>query len=308
MAVAKSIGSGLGAIFNNPGALALGLVAVGLFIFRDKISNFVQTGFDNFKFPEIKLPEFPTFPDITFPDFPQFPEITFPEFPDFTNIFQGFQDQLDSIVGGTIGGTTVSPTNPPSEPTPVDDPVLDSPLGPITPGENCVLMPDGTVVCDSGPTFDVCVAFPELCQTGPSNTDPFDGSEGFIGPVQPPGTLPTQPGFEVGPGSPFIGGPGTGMDVPLTGVTTFGDNLIDTLSEVLNIFTNLTASQASNLLFDNPGLTGNEFAQLNPFGSSSISSAGGDPEQIINNSSGDFSGLTPEQIANILTGGNINNF
>jgi len=116
------------------------------------------------------------------------------------------------------------------------------------------------------------------------------------------------------------GGQGSAITVPIGnelglgggtfqgGVTTLGDNLVDTLSEVLRAFPQLSASQASNLLADNQGLTQSEFSFVNPFGSSSLSSAGVDPDQIFNNSSGGFSGLTPEQIAQLLTGGNISNF
>jgi len=94
------------------------------------------------------------------------------------------------------------------------------------------------------------------------------------------------------------------------GLTTFGDNIVDTFGEVLNIFPDLRASQISNLLEEFQGLTSSEFARIvNPLDSiTSLSSAGGDPDQILRNSSGDFSGLTPEQISQLLTGGNINNF
>ncbi len=109
--------------------------------------------------------------------------------------------------------------------------------------------------------------------------------------------VPAGDEFGIGGGSGFIGG-----------VTTFGDNLVDTLGEVLQAFPNLSASQAANLLADNQGLTQSQFKFINPFGSSSISSAGVDPDQIFNNSSGGFSGLTPTQIAQLLTGGNISNF
>jgi len=102
--------------------------------------------------------------------------------------------------------------------------------------------------------------------------------------------------LNLGGGLSFIGG-----------TTTFGDNLVDTLTEVLRAFPQLSASQARNLLDDNQGLTQSQFLLVNPLGSSSLSSAGVDPDQILNNA-GDFSGLTSEQIAQLLTGGNINNF
>ena len=109
----------------------------------------------------------------------------------------------------------------------------------------------------------------------------------------------------VPPGDEFGIGGGTGF---IGGVTTFGDNLVDTISEVLQAFPGLTASQGANLLADNPGLTQSQFMFIDPLGSSSLSSSGEDPNQTINNSSGGFTGLTPEQIAQLLTGGNISNF
>jgi len=98
--VAKTAGSFLGGLFNNPGAL-IGLIALGgLFIFRDKISDFFQKGFDSFGKIDIDLPDFPEI------NFPSFPEINFPEFPDFSNIFETqntiLQTFLDSL--GQIGG------------------------------------------------------------------------------------------------------------------------------------------------------------------------------------------------------------
>jgi len=102
--------------------------------------------------------------------------------------------------------------------------------------------------------------------------------------------------LDLGGGLGFIGG-----------TTTFGDNIIDSFTEALSIFPDLTASQLSNLLAENVGLTGSEFALINPEGEINISSAELE-NQVLLNSSGDFTGLTPEQIAQLLTGGNINNF
>jgi len=78
-----------------------------------------------------------------------------------------------------------------------------------------------------------------------------------LGEVQPE-PLPPQIGFETE--SPLLGG-GPSF---IGGTTTFGDNIVDTLSEVLAIFPELTASQARDALEEFSGLTGNEFAQINP--------------------------------------------
>jgi len=74
-------GSFLGGIFNNPGVILLGGLAIALFLFRDKISEAVGglgEGLVNVNLPEIKLP------DITFPELPALPEL--PSLPD---IFRG---------------------------------------------------------------------------------------------------------------------------------------------------------------------------------------------------------------------------
>jgi len=144
---------------------------------------------------------------------------------------------------------TVSPTNPPSAPVPVDDPILDSPLGPISPGENCILMPDGTVSCDSGPTFDVCVAFPELCAPEtPFEKTPAEIAEeqafinslnpapaSFIPAPEPAPLIPLPPGF-TGGGPSFQGG--SINETPITCNSTLGF-IIDKLG--------VTASQAADI-------------------------------------------------------------
>jgi len=248
MAKASSIGGFFGGLLNNPGALISLIALGGLIIFRKDITNFFQKGFDSLKFPE--------FPDINFPDI-NFPDINFPEFPDFTGFFEDQNKFIQDILDKLIPGETFDPFNPPPEPTPVDDPILDSDLGPITPGENCILMPDGTVSCTSGPTFDVCIAFPELCGPPPGPDpgladEPSDAelfAKDFPGdsaippsPIIPPvfdPLPPLPPGFEVGgPGTGFGPPPGTISETPITCNSTLGF-IIDKLG--------VTASQASDI-------------------------------------------------------------
>jgi len=311
---ARAAGSFLGGLANNPAVVIIALVLGGLFIFRDRISAAVGglgeaigggLGDINIQLPEIKLPE------INFPEF-NFPEIQFPDFASlFENFFNQQNDLLSSLAGQTVGDITIPP--------------------------DTMVNPDGTVTSSTPPTssgggatqeqqdfaqaraaafdtlFNVDVLTGTQIQEAISNIefgdfaalsalvtsilslanfpeDQSGGGGGFVVPASDPTGL--------GGGGSFIGG-----------TTTFGDqtNIVDTLSEVLAIFPDLSASQAANALFANPDLTANEFAQITPF-QPSISSAGGDPDQIINNASGGFSGLTPEQIAFILTGGNISNF
>jgi len=70
----------------------------------------------------------------------------------------------------------------------------------------------------------------------------------------------------------------------------------------------LRANQIDDLLEQNQGLTASQFRLINPIPETSLSSEGVDPAQVLLNSASGFTGLTPEQIAQLLTGGNINNF
>ena len=197
MVKADSIGKGLGGFFSSP--FGLGLLALGaIFIFRDKISEFFQSGFESIGsglggvnlniLPSVELPSV---------DLPSF------EFPSF---------QLPDIFGA------------PSEPVP-QEPLITSTFG---------------TVPDSAPPIVI------------GDFNPFDTIGDETGIVVAPkdefGLV------EVTPGSTFTG----------AGITTFGDNLVDTLSEVLSIFPNLTASQARDALEENPGLTGSQFRLIDP--------------------------------------------
>jgi len=336
---ASAGGSFLGGLANNPAIVIIALVLGGLFIFRDKISEGLGglgEGLLNIDLPDINFPEI-KLPDITFPEF-NFPEFKFPDFkfPDFTDVFSGFQTQLDELFknqASILAGQTVQGQG--------EGQLIDIP-------EDTIVNPDGTVSSTTPPTstgagataadlafpqaraeafdtlFDLDVLTGSQIQSAISNIAFGDFSalaalivsiQSLASEQQDPTTQPMQ---ELLP----LDNMGIGFDVPFNdptglagggsfigGTTTFGDqtNIIDTLSEVLGIFPNLTASQAANALFANPDLTANQFAQITPI-QPSISSAGGDPEQIFNNTSDpSLSGLTPEQIFQKLFG-NITNF
>jgi len=316
--VGRGAGAGVGTALSSPfglGLLGVGAIIILLVIFRKDIGKF----FEGLKFPE--LPSFPDikFPDINFPEFPKLPDINFPEFPalpelpDFSGLFEGFQQQQTNFLQGITdlfgGGAIPKPTKM------VEDTGL--------------LSQEDALACKCGSTITqdafgnvqqlckICMGKPDeqLPSQDPALNVPL--TEGFVGGIGGGlldflGLTPAQEfaqskgGFDVPFNDPLgIGGGGSFIG----GTTTFGDdsNIVDTLSEVLNIFPNLTASQAADALAQNVGLTPNQFAQTDP-DIINISSAGIDPEQIFNQASGGFSGLTPEQIANILTGGNIQNF
>jgi len=320
---ARVAGRGVGAALSSPfGIAGLGIAAVIilLVIFRKDIGNFLG----NLKFPELpSLPDitFPSLPDINFPDF-KFPEITFPDFnfpdfkfpeinlPDFEGLFKDQQDTLSKIINDF--NLSISPAIP--KPTKmVEDTGLLSQeqLDLCQCGSSIVQDAFGNVnhVCKTCAGTDTQLPSQDPALNVPTFDNGFTGGIGgglldFLGLTPAQQFAQQKGGFDVpfndptglGGGESFIGG-----------TTTFGSGIVDTLSEVLAIFPNLTASQAADALAENSGLTKNEFAQISP-DIINISSAGGDPDQIINNASGGFSGLTPEQIANILTGGNISNF
>jgi len=298
---ARAAGSFLGGLANNPAIVIIALVLGGLFIFKDRISEAfasvgasIGEGIGDIELPTINLPE------INFPEFPAFPEL-----PDFSGLFQQQQDFLSNFINQInlgLSGDIPKPTKM----------VEDTGLGPL---ETCQC--GASIVQDAFGNVNVTCKQCEVTDTALPSQDPSlnvpDGDLGGLfggGLLDFLGLTPAQEfaiskggidinqfnNFGIGGGPSFIGGS-----------TTFGNNIVDTLSEVLNIFPNLTASQAADALAENQGLTANQFALVDP-DIINISSAGVDPDQIILNASGGFSGLTPEQIAFILTGGNIQNF
>jgi len=71
MVKARAAGSFLGGIFNNPGIIILGGLAIALLFFQKDIREaFGNLGKINIELPEFKFPEF-TFPEITFPTLPE---------------------------------------------------------------------------------------------------------------------------------------------------------------------------------------------------------------------------------------------
>jgi len=314
MVKARAAGSFLGGITNNLGFVGIAIAIGALIIFREPITkafgdfgksitegiggigSSITEGFSGLKFPEL--------PDINFPEFPKI------EFPDFSGFFTGLQEQqtnfFEQFTSFFTGDTTI-----PKPTKMVED------TGLLTQEEVLACKCGSTITQDAFGNVQqlckICMGKPDeqLPSQDPSLNVPTGDLGGVFGgglldflgltPAQvfaqeKMGIIIPQDSFGIGGGPSFIGG-----------TTTFGNNIVDTLSEVLSIFPQLTASQAADALAENTGLTANEFAQVDP-DIINISSAGVDPEQIFNQASGGFSGLTPEQIAFILTGGNIQNF
>jgi len=257
---AKSVGSFLGGILNNPGAVAIALGIGALLVFRKPITEAFASFGENFgKLPDITLPTI-NFPDFKFPEFPEikFPDFKFPEFPDVfagtNDFFEGQQNALTDFVDS------------------------------ITKNLDNVFQPIGTKDITETPAAigrasDRDRTIAEIIE--PIRTI-LGGSDSLI--------IPSGDELDLGGGPSFVGG-----------TTTFGSNIIDTFFEALSIFPDLSASELSNLLAENVGLTGSEFALIDPAGEINISSAGEDPIQTLLNSSGGFTGLTPEQISALIT-------
>jgi len=317
----RGVGTGIGAALSSPfGIAGLGIAAIVFLIifFRKDIGGL----FAGFKLPELpSLPDinFPdiSFPDINFPDF-SFPDFSFPDFsfpeiklPDFAGLFQEQQDAFSNAIKQLSGGF---PTIEPSRPIPDV--------------EDTGLLPDPTV-CACGSTIkqdtkgnvnQVC----NVCEAAPSNTftqgskEPFRDAEIFakdfpekfvsLTPVQE--FLIENKGFDVSsflPDKPlqqFEGG-GVGFIGGSIFETMF-DSATASLSDIIDKF-NVTASQAADIKaqaigFEDIGgfIPEGFFGEPDIIGTTAFNPpAVSDPQ---------FAGLTPEQIALQLTGGNISNF
>jgi len=230
--VSRSAGSFLGGILNNPGAVALGAIAIGLFIFRRPIQEaFASVGESlgnlgniNVSLPEVSLPEV------------SIPEIGGFQLPDFiTNIF-----------------------NPPAAPEQI-----------ILQGE------------------------PQERGGGISESIVLTPIRNIIESIMPTGTVQTQI-----PDQQFFGG----------GPSFIGGTIFETPIERLSLGQiteqqDISASLAASLRAEAIGFTEAEQQFLNV--GQEISPLGDLGPQTSNLA---FGGLSPEEIALRLTGGNISNF
>lgn len=129
---------------------------------------------------------------------------------------------------------------------------------------------------------------PELGRVDPRRPTPEDE----ITPIPVVSLLPTEQVF-TGGGVSFEGG-------------TIRENPIDTLSEVLATFPQLSASQAADFLSQFSGILPSELGGIDP-DIRNISGQLSEPISLLP-ASGGFSGVTPEEIFRRLVGGNISNF
>ena len=218
MAKADSIGKGLGGFFSSP--FGLGILALGaLFIFRDKISEFFQSGFDTIGSslaPNINI-------NVETPSF------------DFGNLFNGHDptDHEHELVPdtGLLGQEEILVCE-------CGTSIVQDVQGNVQ--QQCIPCAEKTIITGGIPDSDPPIVIGDF--------NPFD-------------TIGDETGIVVAPKDEFgLGGGPTFV----SGVTTFGDNLVDTLSEVLSIFPDLSASQARDTLEEFPGLTGSQFRLIDP--------------------------------------------
>lgn len=281
---AKAAGSGIGAFFNNPGVLIIGALIVFIAFFRGDIRNAfgsigagISGGLGDIN---IQLPAF-NFPEISFPS------IDFGGFfggGQFPNLPPGGEEGIPLTQPGEDG---LNPADMPTAPSPVD--ILLNP----PPGQD--------------PETDPAIINPEFGPSDP-NADPAlfnpPGVIGFGTPGMPEGF--PQGGIQIDPGlldeviGPFMGGGpsfegGTIFQTPIANLS---------LSQIIDMF-NVTASQAADIQAQAIGFTPEETAFLEQ-GPEDVGGfvAGGPPGV----SDPQFEGLTPEEIALMLTGGPISNF
>jgi len=316
---ARAAGSFLGGLANNPAIVIIALVLGGLFIFRDRISGAFGSlgeslsgglGDINIQLPEINLPEI-KLPEITFPEF---------NFPDFTNLFeQLFKNQQSILAGQTVAGAEGFPVQIPP------DTVIDPETGIVTsttpPTTQTVTGDLSTFFGEQRPlVFDTLIdAFglsPKEAAIELRDITTIEGLnevlqkfnlaaiqeatfQGIAVPISPP-KEPVQSFLIDQPTQKFEGG----------GISFQGGSIFETpiqnlsLSQIIDKFM-VTASQAANLKAIAQGFTPEEEAFLQ--GSQDIGGffTGFNPPAVSNTI---FEGLTPEEIALRLTGGNISNF
>jgi len=329
----RSVGTGIGAALSSPfgfGALAIGGLLIGLFLFRDRISNFLSsvpaqiTG----SLPDLTI----NLPAINLPELPQITLPALPEPPDFSSIFESFanffnqQNNQSGLAGQTV----------PSE----------EGGAPVTIPPDTVLNPDGTVSSSTPPTIDLGLGegfsnidplgeiafnqlrsqvFNTLTQTiGLTSTEAFaalkdvefkDGFgaldailQSFNTPFTPPLPPDQNPfGFDetvlntIGTEQEFTGG-GQGF---MGG--SINPTPITTLSQVLALFPQATASQAANFLAEFSGILP-EAALQQGLEVVSLSSSPLDPPQMFNQSSVGTEGISPEELFKLLFPNLISNF
>jgi len=272
MVKARSAGSFLGGIFNNPGVVILGALAIGLLFFQKDIRNAfgsLGAGLGDIKLPAITLPEF------------KFPEIKLP------SIFGNGLEKPLKMVEDTGLLTSEELAKCECGSSIVQDAFgnVNQTCKPCQELQTTGVLPDEAFQPDS-------VGMNPALALEPSDAELF--AKDFPEPFSPVIVSNLPSGFEVfqTPGSSFVG-----AQINPTPI----ENL--SLSQIIDKFM-VTASQAANI----KAIAQDDFGDFD-FGTNiggNISALVGGSD--VNVSSSEFEGLSPEEIANILTGGNIQNF
>jgi len=303
---ARAAGSFLGGLANNPAIVIIALVLGGLFIFRDRISGALGSlgeglGDINIQLPEIKLPEI-KLPEIKFPEF-NFPEFKFPELmlPDFSGLFGqgGITPPAQDPAGdpdlsiGLAGGIQQRRRDLERgllerELEQADIPIRDigDETAGLTPAQRFAFIERGVI-----PTGFQVVGGELVQEAAPSN---LFNQGGLIADQKISSFLLDDPTQQfTGGGISFQGG--SIFETPIQNLS---------LSQIIDKFM-VTASQAANLKAIAQGFTPEEEAFLQGSGDVGGFFTGFNPPAV---SDPQFQGLTPQQIALQLTGGNISNF
>jgi len=312
---AKAAGQFLGGIFNNPAFVILGLGLGALFLFRTNIASAFEgigkgIGDIEIKLPEIKLP------DITFPEFPAFP--------DFSGLFSGLQKQIEDISGqvfelqgqvGKFGEDTTITKEGVIEGTPpmIDLGVSPSQLDPL--GEISFNKLRSQLVSELVTRgFNQQEVFDTFADISFFDTDkPFKALDELLQRFNTPFTqfTPLPQTNDLGFDNTVIQSLGTEQVFTGGGVGFQGGSVsptpITTLSGVLGLFPDITASQAADFLSENKGILP-EAALLKGFDVINLSQSPLDPPQQFNQSSVGTTGISPENLFKLLFPNIISNF
>jgi len=225
---ARAAGTGIGAIFNNPTFLIIGALAVGLFIFRDKISGFFQSSIDNFELPPINI----ELPEITFPELPEI------EFPDFSDLFDFFGG------GGNDGNAPIITDNnvPQDLNCPCGTKIVQTADGTVT--TTCIACGGGSgeLPSEFGPD-NIPAECIEIPQIGGGSFNSCSGvfTPAEIDPIIPPIDVDPDIGGDFGGGGPtFIGG----------SINPISFSCGMSLSQIIDAGLASSASEAANLKFE----------------------------------------------------------
>ena len=266
----KKAGQFAGGFFNNPGVIILGALAIVLLFFRGDIRQAFASIGEGFGQINIEAPDI-TFPPINI------------GLPGISDVFPEATAGGDPVPLSQPGEGLVNPADAPTDPTPVDvalnpplgvEPTPVSEINPEFPesslfefnppgivgfgvlGENLQGITEETAAAAGivpGTSFEDAIRLLEQF---------LSGGAAMVAESTAPTPISIQEGaIVVGEESALGGGPSFEG-----GVTTFAnlDEIVDSLSEVLQIFPSLTASQARDVLTEFPDLTFGEFALIDP--------------------------------------------